>query len=214
MSKTALVAGATGLIGQQLIKRLLNSGVYSRIKVLSRRPLNIEDSRIVTLITDFSNLASLDLRADDAYCCLGTTLKIAGSRAAFEKVDYQMVVDFATAARATGAKQFLVISAIGASAVSPSFYSRVKGRMEAAVSALDFEAVHILQPSLLLGPRSDRRPAEDLAQKLSPALMPLFFGPLKKYRPIRAEDVSDSMLKLALDGRRGVHVHTLPLSCT
>lgn len=214
MSRTALVAGATGLIGQHLLRRLLDSGAYARIKVLTRRPLHIEDSRIETLLTDFSNLTSLNLKADDVFCCLGTTLRLAGSREAFEKVDFHMVNDLAQASRAQGAQQFLVISAIGASAVSPSFYSRVKGRMEAAVSALDFAAVHILQPSLLLGPRSDRRPAEDLAQKLSPVLMPLFFGPLKKYRPIRAEEVANAMLKLALDDRRGVHVHALPLSRT
>lgn len=213
MSRTALVAGATGLIGQQLLRRLLDSGAYARIKVLTRRPLHIEDSRIETLQTDFSDLVSLDLKADDVYCCLGTTLREAGSREAFERVDFHLVNNLAVAARAQGAQQFLVISAIGSSTASPSFYSRVKGRMEAAVSALGYRTVHILQPSLLLGARNNRirRPAEDLAQKLSSVVMPLFVGPLKKYRPVRAEEVADAMLKLAFDGERGVHRHELPL---
>lgn len=212
MSKTALVAGATGLIGQRLIKRLLSSGVYSRIKVLSRRPLNIEDSRIETLMTDFSDLPSLKLGADDAYCCLGTTLKAAGSRAAFERVDFQMVADFATAARAQGVRQFIVISSVGTSPTALSFYSRVKARMEKAVSGLDYSSVHIVRPSLLLGARNDSRPAEDAAQKLAPAVIPFFVGPLKKYAPILAEDVADAMLKLALRDQRGVHIHHLPLA--
>lgn len=211
MSKTALVAGATGLIGQHLVKRLLNSGVYARIKVLARRPLSLEDSRIQTLITDYSDLASLDLRADDVYCCLGTTLKAAGSRAAFERVDFQMVADLAQAARTQGGTQFIVISSVGTAPAAPSFYSRVKARMEQAVSAVDYPSVHILRPSLLLGARNDSRPAEDMAQKLAPAIMPLFFGPLKKYRPIYAQDLADAMLQLALRNQRGVHIHHLPL---
>ena len=211
MSKTALVAGATGLIGQHLVKRLLNSGVYGRIKVLARRPLNIEDSRIETLMTDYSDLSALNLQADDVYCCLGTTLKTAGSREAFEKVDFNMVSDFAHAARAQGGKQFIVISSVGTSPLAASFYSRVKAKMEQAVSALDYPSVHIVRPSLLLGSRTGSRPAEDVAQKLAPLVMPLFFGPFKKYAPIRAEDVADAMLQLALRDERGVHTHHLPL---
>ena len=211
MANTALVAGATGLIGQFLVKRLLNSGVYDRIKVLVRRPLNIEDSRIETLITDYSDLSSLNLRADHVYCCLGTTLKTAGSRAAFERVDYGMVLDLARAAHAQGAKQFLVVSAAGTADHSPSFYSRVKAKMEHDVSALDFEAVHILRPSLLIGKREESRPAEHLSQLFMPLFTPLLQGPLKKYRAVKGEDVAEAMLQLALRDQRGVHIHHLPL---
>lgn len=211
MSKIALVAGATGLIGQYLVKRLLNSGVYGRIKVLARRPLNIEDSRIETLLTDYSDLSALNLQADDVYCCLGTTLKTAGSRTAFERVDYGMVLDLAHAARTQGAKQFLVVSAAGTSATSPSFYSRVKAKMERDVSALDYQAVHILRPSLLLGARTESRPGEHISQKVMPLFNPLLLGPLKKYRAVKAEDVAEAMLQLALGDQRGIHIHHLPL---
>lgn len=214
MPKTALIAGATGLVGQHLLRRLLESGAYARIKVLTRRPLSVEDSRIETRLTDYSDLTTLDLKCDDVYCCLGTTLREAGSREAFERVDFHLVNELAQAARAQGATQFLVVSAIGASPVSPAFYSRVKGRMEAAVSAMGYTTVHILQPSLLIGARDNRvrRPGEAFAQKLSPMLAPLCVGPLKKYRPVRAEEVAEAMLKLAFEGDTGAHRHALPLS--
>ncbi len=214
MKRSALVAGATGLIGRNLLERLLKDPAYTDIRVLARRPLELEHPRLQVTQTDYSGLAALGavLGAQDVFCCLGTTLQTAGSRAAFEDVDYRMVVELAQAALAAGSQQFLVISAAGASTLSPSFYSRVKGRMESAVSALGFDAVHILRPSLLLGARTDKRPAEDLAQRLSPYIAPLFVGPLVRYRPIAATEVAESMLGLALRGQPGVHVHHLPLS--
>jgi len=213
MSRTALVAGPTGLVGRSLVRRLLDNPLYARVKVLTRRPLDIEHLKIVTVITDYGDLAKLQpqLAADDVFCGLGTTMRKAGSRAAFERVDYHMVVDLARAARAAGAAKFLVVSAVGASTRSPAFYSRVKARMEQAVSEAGFEAVHILRPSLLLGERAEQRIAEDLAQRLVPLLLPLFVGPLKKYRPVRADDVAAAMEKLAAGDAKGVHVHHLPL---
>lgn len=214
MKRSALVAGATGLIGRHLLDRLLEDPAYTEVHVLTRRELGRSHPRLRSIATDLKNLTALgpSLGAQDVYCCLGTTLRVAGSRAAFEDVDYRMVVELARASLAAGAQQFLVISAVGASTVSPSFYSRVKGRMEAAVSALGFDAVHILRPSLLLGERAEKRPAEDLAQKLSPYLTPLFAGPLARYRPIAASEVAEAMLGLALRGQPGAHVHHLPLA--
>lgn len=213
MKRSALVAGATGLVGRCLLERLLNDPAYTEVRVVARREPDLRHPQLRLLSSDFSDLAALGeaLSAQDVFCCLGTTLKTAGSRAAFEDVDYRMVVDLARASLAAGAQQFLVISAVGASTLSPSFYSRVKGRMEAAVSALSFDAVHILRPSLLLGTRHEKRRGEELAQNLSPYLSPLFAGPLARYRPIRADDVAESMLGLALRGQPGVHVHHLPL---
>lgn len=213
MKRSALVAGATGLVGRQLLQRLLQDPAYTEVRVLARRDPGVTHPQLKLIRTDLADLAALGdaLSAQDVFCCLGTTLKTAGSRAGFEDVDYRMVVDLATASLAAGAQQFLVVSAVGASALSPSFYSRVKGRMEAAVSALGFDAVHILRPSLLLGTRNEVRSAEDMAQKLSPYLAPLFVGPLSRYRPIRADEVAEAMLGLALRGQPGVHIHHLPL---
>lgn len=214
MTRTALVAGPTGLVGQLLLQRLLQDPAYTEVRALSRRSLPLQHERLQVIQTDYYHLAGLGdaLNVDDVFCCLGTTLRKAGSRAAFEDVDYRMVVELARAARAAGARQFLVISAVGASERSPAFYSRVKGRMEAVVSALDYEAVHIVRPSLLVGARGEHRTGEALAQKLAPALNPLLRGALAKYRAVDGADVADALRRLALRGERGVHIHYLPLT--
>lgn len=213
MPRIALVAGATGLVGQLLVQRLLDSGAYDRIKLLTRRAVPSDDSRVENVISDYSDLVSLGkkLKADDVFCCLGTTLKKAGSRTAFEKVDYQMVVDLAHATHAQGARQFMVVSAAGTAEHSPSFYSRVKARMERDVSAIGFDAVHIVRPALLIGAREERRPAEQISQMLMPLFNPLLVGSLRKYRSARGEDVADALLQLARRETRGVHIHHLPL---
>ncbi len=213
MSKTALVAGATGLVGRALLNKLLEDDSYSTVKVIGRTLPSARPPKLQFILSDFSDLEKLgaQLAADDVYCCLGTTLRRAGSKAAFERVDYHMVVDLARAARKAGAKKFLVVSAAGSSLRSPSFYSRVKARMEQAVGDAGLETVHILRPSLLLGERAEFRPGEWLAQKLSPLLSRLLDGPLKKYRPISAEAVADAMIVLAKMEDPGVHIHHLPL---
>ena len=213
MPRIALVAGATGLVGQFLVQRLLVSGAYDRIKLLTRREIAMDDARVENILSDYSNLDDLGkkLQADDVFCCLGTTLKKAGSRAAFEKVDYQMVVDLARASHAAGAKQFMVVSAAGTTEHSPSFYSRVKAHMERDVAAVGFDAVHIVRPALLIGAREERRPAEHISQMLMPLFNPLLVGSMKKYRSVRGEDVADALLQLARRETRGVHIHHLPL---
>ncbi|HWU69200.1 MAG TPA: NAD(P)H-binding protein, partial [Stenotrophobium sp.] len=205
MSRTALIAGVTGLVGEQLLLQMVASDTYAQITLLSRKPLAVDDARVRVVMTDFSDLAALGtaLRADDVFCCLGTTLKTAGSRAAFERVDYQMVVDLARAAHAQGAQQFLVISAAGTAANSPSFYSRVKARMEQDVAAAGFDSVQILRPSLLLGTRREHRQGERAAQRIMPMLSPLLWGGLKKYRAVTAHDVAAAMLQLAARRQSG-----------
>lgn len=211
--RTALVAGATGVVGSALLGLLLADARYGSVKVLTRRPLKLTHRKLQVLMLSDSEPARLGtaLAADDVFCCLGTTLKQAGSRAAFERVDYHLVLDLARAARAQGAQQFLVVSAAGASLKSASFYSRVKARMEQAVLDLGYPTTQILRPSLLLAKREDSRPAEWLGQKLAPLLNPLMGGALAIYRPIRAEAVAAAMLTLALRQLPGGQVHHLPL---
>jgi uncharacterized protein YbjT (DUF2867 family) len=213
MSRMAVVAGATGLVGSLLLPRLAASADYAEIRVLGRRPPAQPHAKVKFVATDFSDLDrhAAALAADDVFCCLGTTIRKAGSQAAFERVDYHMVVDLARAAHQAGAKRFMVVSAVGASERAAAFYSRVKGRMEKAVAALPFEAVHIVRPSLLLGDRAERRPAEHIAQRLAPLLSPLLSGPLKKYRAVEADEVATALLGLARRPVTGVHVHHLPL---
>jgi uncharacterized protein YbjT (DUF2867 family) len=213
MPRTALVAGATGMVGTLLLRQLAAGNDYAEVRVLGRRQPAQEHPRFRFVATDFSDLDTLGaaLSADDVFCCLGTTIRKAGSQPAFERVDYHMVVDLARAARKAGAKRFLVVSSVGASERSPAFYSRVKGRMEQAVAAVGFEAVHIVRPSLLLGDRTERRPGEKLAQLAAPLLSPLLHGPLAKYRAVDGNEVATALITLARSPATGVHVHHLPL---
>lgn len=212
-SLTALVAGPTGAVGQALLEQLLASPRYTRIKALSRRPLGHSHPKLEELRFDGEDLASLGaaLAADDVYCCLGTTLKKAGSKPAFERIDYHLVLELARAARAQGARQFLVVSAVGASLRSPAFYSRVKARMEQAVQEVGFDSLHVLRPSLLLADRAEWRLAEWLAGQAAPLLDKLLTGQLRRYRAVKVEEVAAAMIRLAGREARGVHRHYLPL---
>ena len=157
--RTALLAGASGLVGGHLLQRLLADPRYRQVIAVSRKALGIEHPKLRSLITDFdpieAAIAGLGETVDDAFCALGTTIKTAGSRAAFRRVDFGYVVAFARAARAAGARHFMLVSAIGASARSRIFYLRVKGETEEAVAALGYPALHIFRPGLLLGQRAE-----------------------------------------------------------
>lgn len=213
MSRTAVVVGATGLVGSELLRQLAAQRDYAQIKVLGRSPPRHEAGTIRFIHSELSELGeqAAELAVDEVYCCLGTTIRKAGSEAAFERVDFHMVVDLARAAKKAGAKKFLVVSAAGASVNSPAFYSRVKARMEQAVSEVGFDAVHIVRPSLLLGDRAEFRPGERLAQWLAPIYSPLLIGPLKRYRPIAATEVAAALITLADRPDTGAHIHHLPL---
>jgi uncharacterized protein YbjT (DUF2867 family) len=215
MARTAVIAGHTGLVGRQLLDLLLEDARYDRVIAVGRRAPERKDARLQVVITEMGELSQLGagLAADDAYCCLGTTLKAAGSKAAFERVDFHMVVDFARAVHAAGARRLFVVSSLSADPRSPVYYSRVKGRAEQALGEVGFDALHIVRPSLLLGERSENRPGEALAQRIAPLIGPLMRGALAKYRPIDARDVARSLVALSHrhDDERGAFVHTLPL---
>lgn len=211
---TALVAGPTGAVGRALLTQLLANPRYSTVKALSRRSLGLSHPKLQELRFDGEDLDRLGgaLAADDVYCCLGTTLKQAGSKAAFERIDYHLVLDVARASKAQGASQFLVVSAVGASLRSPAFYSRVKARMELALAEVGFRTLHIIRPSLLLAERADWRPAEWLASKAAPLINRALTGELAKYRAVRVEAVAAAMIELAGRNTEGIHRHHLPLS--
>jgi uncharacterized protein YbjT (DUF2867 family) len=213
MARIALVAGATGLVGAALLEQLAADAEYREVRVLGRRAPARAGGKVRFVESDFGDLAALapQLAVDDVFCCLGTTIRKAGSQAAFERVDYHMVVDLARSAQRAGAKRFLVVSAVGASERAAAFYSRVKGRMEKAVREVPFEAVHIVRPSLLLGDRAERRPGEQAAQVLAPWLAPALRGPLAKYRAVPAAEVAGALMTLARRSAKGAHVHHLPL---
>jgi len=209
MRKTALLAGATGLIGSQLLPLLLDSERYSKVIVVGRRSLPMLHPKLVQVVTELDHLEKVRLKliADDVYCCLGTTMRQAGSKEAFYKVDFLYVVKLAALAAGNFAAQFMVVSSLGADADSAIYYNRVKGEMENAVRQTPFRAIHIFRPSLLLGERATPRVGERLGAGLLKLVGPLLRGPLRTYRPIAADTVARAMLRAAEDDGGGIRVH-------
>jgi uncharacterized protein YbjT (DUF2867 family) len=208
--RIALLAGASGLVGSRCLKRLLDEPAYARVITLSRRPLPHDDARLEQHVVEFDRLGRVEFefpRATDVFCCLGTTMKQAGSEAAFRQVDFTYVVSLASLALGAGAKQFLLVSALGASPKSRIFYNRVKGETETAVAALPFVARQMFRPSILLGERRERRTAESLGARVMQGTAFAMVGPLRKYRPIAAATVAEAMVRVALRGPRGVNVY-------
>lgn len=207
--KVALIAGASGLVGSQLLPLLLNCGRYAKVISLGRRPLPLMHPLLVQRTVDFDQLEEhrLSLIADDVFCCLGTTMRQAGSKEAFYKVDYLYVVKLAALTAANFAVQLLVVSAMGADAGSRFYYNRVKGEMEEAVRQAPFRAIHLFRPSLLLGPRPEKRLGEQVGAVVLRLARPLLFGPLRRYRAIEAQTVAQAMLNAAYQEASGVAVH-------
>jgi len=207
--KTALLAGATGLVGSQLLPLLLASDRYAKVITVGRRPLPQVHPKLEQRVIDLDQLeeARLSLIADDVYCCLGTTMKQAGSKEAFYKVDYLYVVKLAAITAANFAAQLLIVSAMGADAESRFYYNRVKGEMEEAVRQTPFRAIHLFRPSLLLGERAAKRTGEQIGAVLMKLLQPIMLGPLRKYRAVSALAVARAMLHAAEEEGGGVRVH-------
>lgn len=209
--KTAILIGATGLVGGHLLQLLLASPAYSKVIAVSRRPVAINHKKLVRVEAgSFDLLASAlaGVKADDAFCCLGTTIRQAGTKAEFHKVDYGYALEFAHSALRGGAKHLLLVSAIGADARSPVFYNRVKGLLEKEVSALGFRHVSIFRPSLLVGDRVENRPGEAIGIRLSALLAPFLRGPLRSMHPINGAEVAAAMVAVAESpaaGKTGIY---------
>lgn len=208
-NKTALVFGATGLVGSHLIQFLILHPAYQKIVAFSRRPLSIDHPKLTVHLIDFDQPQKWKplVKGDDLFCCLGTTMATAGSKEVFYKVDFEYAYAAAEAALSNGGNQLLLVSSVGAQADSIFYYSKVKGQLEDAVKKLDFWSVHIFQPSVLLGERNENRFGEKIAARLGKVIDRFTGGLLTKYRPIEADVVAKSMVAAAqrLDG--GIHVY-------
>jgi uncharacterized protein YbjT (DUF2867 family) len=201
---TALIAGASGLVGSHLLEQLLESPEYDRVIALGRRSLDRTHPKLVPVVADFAALDGVEagLRCDDVFCSLGSTIRQAGSPENFRAVDHGAVLALAWAARRNGAQRFFFVSSLGADASSRFLYNRVKGETEEALEVLGFSTLGIFRPSLLLGPRREFRLGERVSAVILWLAEPLLLGRLRQYRAIRAEVVARAMMRCSF-GRPG-----------
>jgi uncharacterized protein YbjT (DUF2867 family) len=200
-AKTALVVGASGLVGSHCLDELLQHPDYARVETWVRRPLAREHPRLLQRQIDFELLQAQVLEADDVFCCLGTTIAVAGSREAFRRVDYSYPLALAGLAAAAGSTSFLLVSALGADAASSVFYNRVKGELERDIRKLGLRRWHFFRPSLLIGDRAEPRLGERVGLALGKVIGPLMLGRLAKYRPVEAAVVARAMVRVANSDR-------------
>lgn len=208
MGRTAIIFGATGLIGDILLQKLIKDDAYEKVTVVARRPIAHQHQRIEFIETDFDNLEKVATKivGDDIFCCIGTIQKKTPDLEIYKKIDYQYPLTFAKIGLKNGSSSFNLISSMGANPDSRFFYPRLKGELERDLSAMPFKTINIYRPSLLDGERTGTRTAENFFIKTMRVLNPLFIGPLKKYRSIKASCVAQAMLEQAKKTILGTHI--------
>jgi uncharacterized protein YbjT (DUF2867 family) len=197
MVKTAVVIGATGLVGQQLVEQLLQHPAYNKVTLLLRRPLPIEHLKLKQVLFDFDHPDSALVQGDHLYCAIGTTLKKAGSQEAQFKIDCTYPAVLGELARKNGFSHYLLVSSVGANRLSSNFYLRTKGELEHRIEQLGFEGFVAARPSFLLGARSEMRLGERIGIAIAQLIGPLLIGPLRRYRGIQAAQVAKGLIRLA-----------------
>jgi uncharacterized protein YbjT (DUF2867 family) len=207
--KTAIIAGSTGLVGSALLSQLLIDTDFEAIIIFVRKPIDKKHQKLSYVLVDFENIEAQpkQLSATHAFCCLGTTIKKAGSKDVQYRIDHDYVLAFAKACKAIGVKSFTVVSSLGADAQSKNFYLNTKGIMEADLIKIGFENLHILRPSLLLGKRNEFRLGEKIAMAFMKVFSSFFIGSLKKYKGISAEMVANAMIILSKRANKAVAIY-------
>jgi uncharacterized protein YbjT (DUF2867 family) len=207
--KTAVLLGASGLVGGFCLGALMDDPCYSRVMLFGRRQLPaLTRAKVRQRVADLESLKAEDFAgAQDIFIALGTTIRKAGSQAEFRRIDLEMPLHLAAAAVRGGAEQLVVVSSVGADPRSGNFYLRTKGGLEQELAKLPFKAIHILRPSLLIGKRQEFRLGEALAMWIAPALDLLTLGPLRKYHSATAEMVGKAMVRAAQQGATGTHIY-------
>lgn len=200
-----LLLGATGLIGRNCLDYLLRSDMVTEVIAPTRRSLQLKAQKLHNMLVDFDRLDEYPelFEVDAILCCLGTTIKQAGNKEQFKLVDYQYCMDAAELGRAHSVGSFSLVSAIGSSANSPFFYSRVKGQLEEHLRELEYPVLSIFRPSLLLGDRQESRFGEMVAARIAPLFNPLMVGGLSGYKAIQATVVAKAMVIDCLVNRDG-----------
>lgn len=209
MAKTALVAGATGLIGRALVQQLLSSDEYNEVKVFVRNKFDIAHPKLVPITVDFNHLEwyASDIRGDVFFSCLGSTKIKTPDEKEYYKIDHDYPLTLARIASANHVNQFHLISSIGANAGSKIFYIRMKGETERDIAKIPFKSIYIYRPSFLSGNRKEKRIMEKIGLVVWRIINPLLVGKFKKYRSISDDIVATAMLKNAERSITGVHIY-------
>jgi uncharacterized protein YbjT (DUF2867 family) len=207
--KTAILLGATGLVGGCVLQFLLENEAYTKVVALTRRPLSIQHQKLENVVLDFEQLLDYQsvIKGDDLFLCLGTTIKKAGSQAAFKRIDVDYQMQVATVAKQNGVSQVLLCSAVDADVNSKIFYNRMKGDLEDSLKGMGFKSVHIFRPSILLGERNENRLGEKIGQAVGRFLLKITPNLWGKYEPVRGETVGKAMVRAALLDKKGIHVY-------
>jgi uncharacterized protein YbjT (DUF2867 family) len=200
-NKTALIAGSTGLVGKALLTLLLDSPVYDKVIAVGRKAPTITNPKLESLVVDFNAENSLQIPCHDVFCCLGTTIAVAGSQEKFREVDHDYPLALAQQTLATGASAFYMVSAMGADSGSKIFYNRVKGDTEKDIAGLGFQSTYFFRPSMLLGDRGAFRLGEKIGKVL---MVGLDFLIPAKYKAVPAKQVAWCMLQEAQAPKMGV----------
>ena len=197
--KTALLFGSSGLIGGQLLNNLIQNNDYNKIKIFVRSELEIKDSKIEIIKTDFNNLKNHaeDIKGDDCFFCIGTTKKNSPDKNEYQRIERDMPVEIAEIAKANSVNSFVYVSSGFADPKNSGTYLRYKGEVEEELKKLNFTKLGIMRPSFLLGNRKEKRFGEKIGIFFFKLLSPLFLGPLKKMKPIHSEKVAKAMIKIS-----------------
>ncbi|MEC3881551.1 oxidoreductase [Parapedobacter sp. 10938] len=207
--QSAILFGATGLIGGHLLRELLDSPAYAAVTAVVRRDTGIRHAKLTQLLADHRSLPDIQemLVGDHVFCCVGTTRKKTPDLDEYYRIDHDYPVDAARYTKQNGASAFLLVSAVGANPDSANFYLRMKGETERDIIGMGFEQTHVFRPSLLTGNRQEERVMESLGGTIFKIINPLLVSSLSKYRAIPATWVSKAMCRVATTGERGVHTY-------
>lgn len=209
--RETLVLGGTGLVGAHLVELLSADPAVTHVRAPGRRPMTRREgsAKVDAPVVDLARPQATPeaFRGDQVFVCLGSTLRKAGSREAFRRVDFDLLVGTARAALEAGAREAFLVSSVGADPTARSFYLRVKGEAEEALSTLPFRCLHVFRPSVLTGNRTEFRPSERLGVVLGGVLAPLMVGRARRYRPIAALTVARAMARVAATPTHGRHVY-------
>jgi uncharacterized protein YbjT (DUF2867 family) len=206
MKKEVIVIGASGLIGNQLVRLLLQENDISKVKIFVRKSIGINDSKLSETIVNFDNLAAhkSEFKGDALFLCIGTTRKKTPDLNDYRKIDFGINIDSAVLAKENKVPQVHLISSIGADSKSSNFYLKLKGEIEEALTDIKFESTFIYRPSVLIGNRNESRPMETISQKLMPFFDLFMLGNLKKYHSISAKQVAEAMIENSKTEYKGV----------